>query len=227
MGRAFELPKGEVWVNIGWCTGSNQLYPATINQLGLEFDRPWHDLVTRIKTHTQGKEVDECQAFGMTILCAFVPCTYPCLMMLPREFNNGLTAACREFTALIGVQNEAVTWKLDQMSKYTTAPLDQYGKRCERSTAHGLREVWPPMGYNIILNKGMLARYIGRPIPALPPGMNAQAMWAALNPNGAAGGGVDITTELTKLASLHQQGVLTDSEFAAGKAKILQQNPAR
>ncbi len=31
----------------------------------------------------------------------------------------------------------------------------------------------------------------------------------------------DATAELQKLASLHSQGVLTDEEFAAAKAKIL------
>lgn len=31
----------------------------------------------------------------------------------------------------------------------------------------------------------------------------------------------DVTDELTKLASLHSDGVLTDEEFAAAKAKLL------
>jgi Short C-terminal domain len=34
-------------------------------------------------------------------------------------------------------------------------------------------------------------------------------------------GGEDLTDELTKLAQLHQQGILTDEEFAAKKAQIL------
>jgi hypothetical protein len=32
---------------------------------------------------------------------------------------------------------------------------------------------------------------------------------------------VDLTAELTKLASLKEAGVLTDEEFAAAKAKLL------
>ena len=34
-------------------------------------------------------------------------------------------------------------------------------------------------------------------------------------------GGVDIVAELQKLAGLHQQGILSDDEFAAAKAKLL------
>ena len=37
----------------------------------------------------------------------------------------------------------------------------------------------------------------------------------------AAAGGVDIVAELQKLAGLHQQGILSDDEFAAAKAKLL------
>jgi hypothetical protein len=33
--------------------------------------------------------------------------------------------------------------------------------------------------------------------------------------------GVDLTSELKKLADLHSQGVLSDEEFAAAKAKLL------
>lgn len=37
----------------------------------------------------------------------------------------------------------------------------------------------------------------------------------------AAGGGVDVVGELQKLAALREQGILTDDEFAAAKAKLL------
>jgi Short C-terminal domain len=40
-------------------------------------------------------------------------------------------------------------------------------------------------------------------------------------PAAAAAGGVDIVAELQKLAGLHQQGILSDDEFAAAKAKLL------
>ena len=38
---------------------------------------------------------------------------------------------------------------------------------------------------------------------------------------GAAAGGGGITDELQRLAGLHQQGILTDEEFAAAKQKLL------
>jgi hypothetical protein len=37
----------------------------------------------------------------------------------------------------------------------------------------------------------------------------------------AAGGGTDIVAELQKLAALHDQGILSDDEFAGAKAKLL------
>ena len=43
---------------------------------------------------------------------------------------------------------------------------------------------------------------------------------AAAPPPQAASGGSDLD-ELTKLAQLHEQGILTDEEFAAKKAQIL------
>ena len=48
---------------------------------------------------------------------------------------------------------------------------------------------------------------------------DAQAQQAAAP--AAAPAEEDQTTQLEKLASLHQQGVLTDEEFAAAKAKVL------
>ncbi|GAA4755024.1 SHOCT domain-containing protein [Gordonia alkaliphila] len=40
-------------------------------------------------------------------------------------------------------------------------------------------------------------------------------------PPAAPAGGVDLTAELMKLADLRTQGLLTDDEFAAAKAKLL------
>jgi len=56
--------------------------------------------------------------------------------------------------------------------------------------------------------------------------MNAAAQQAvaqqqAAAPAAPAAGGVDIVAELQKLSGLHQQGILSDEEFAAAKAKLL------
>ena len=48
--------------------------------------------------------------------------------------------------------------------------------------------------------------------PAPPP---------APAPGAAPAGDVDITGELTKLAEMRNNGILTDGEFAAAKAKLL------
>ncbi|AWB96597.1 hypothetical protein DCE93_13865 [Agromyces badenianii] len=48
----------------------------------------------------------------------------------------------------------------------------------------------------------------------------AAAQQAAAAP-AAPAGGVDIVGELQKLGTLHEQGILSDDEFAAAKAKLL------
>jgi len=40
-------------------------------------------------------------------------------------------------------------------------------------------------------------------------------------PAPAAGGGSDLMAQLTQLSTLHAQGILSDDEFAAAKAKLL------
>jgi predicted lipid-binding transport protein (Tim44 family) len=47
------------------------------------------------------------------------------------------------------------------------------------------------------------------------------AQAAAAPPAAAAGGGSDVMTQLQQLADMHGQGILTDAEFAAAKAKLL------
>ncbi|AVL99461.1 hypothetical protein C6V83_03345 [Gordonia iterans] len=49
----------------------------------------------------------------------------------------------------------------------------------------------------------------------------AQQAPAAAAPSPSPAGGVDLTAELMKLADLRTQGLLTDEEFAAAKAKLL------
>ena len=54
---------------------------------------------------------------------------------------------------------------------------------------------------------------------------NAQAAQAAAAPPAApaapAGGGPDLMEQLTQLGTLHSQGILSDEEFSAAKAKLL------
>ncbi|MFE5670574.1 SHOCT domain-containing protein [Agromyces sp. NPDC056523] len=49
----------------------------------------------------------------------------------------------------------------------------------------------------------------------------AAAQQAAPPPPPAAAGGTDVVAELQKLATLKEQGILSDAEFAAAKAKLL------
>ncbi|MHA7984204.1 SHOCT domain-containing protein [Rathayibacter sp. CAU 1779] len=49
----------------------------------------------------------------------------------------------------------------------------------------------------------------------------AQQAVAQQQPAPAAPAAGDVTSELQRLATLHQQGVLTDEEFAAAKQKLL------
>jgi hypothetical protein len=54
--------------------------------------------------------------------------------------------------------------------------------------------------------------------------MQAQQAAAAVAPQAAApapAGGDDMMAKISQLSTLHAQGVLTDEEFAAAKAKVL------
>jgi hypothetical protein len=49
----------------------------------------------------------------------------------------------------------------------------------------------------------------------------AAAQQAATQQAAPAGGGTDLVAELQKLSALKEQGVLSDAEFAAAKAKLI------
>jgi hypothetical protein len=59
--------------------------------------------------------------------------------------------------------------------------------------------------------------------PAPPPDWAAQQQWAAQQAAAAAPAddGPDMIEQLKQLAELHAQGILTDAEFDAQKAKLL------
>ncbi|GAA1976252.1 SHOCT domain-containing protein [Microbacterium pumilum] len=50
---------------------------------------------------------------------------------------------------------------------------------------------------------------------------NAQAAAPPPAPAAPAGGGTDLMSQLNQLGALHAQGILSDDEFAAAKAKLL------
>jgi len=50
---------------------------------------------------------------------------------------------------------------------------------------------------------------------------NAQAAAPPPAPAAPAGGGSDLMAQLSQLGTLHSQGILSDDEFAAAKAKLL------
>jgi hypothetical protein len=59
------------------------------------------------------------------------------------------------------------------------------------------------------------------PAAAAPPPAAAAPPPAAPPPAAPAAGGDDMIDKLKQLGELHEQGILTDEEFAAQKAKIL------
>jgi Short C-terminal domain len=63
-------------------------------------------------------------------------------------------------------------------------------------------------------------RYAAKDQAAYDEQVAAQAQYAAPAP-AAAPAAPDMASELQQLAQLHQQGILTDEEFAAKKAQIL------
>ena len=65
------------------------------------------------------------------------------------------------------------------------------------------------------------AQYAQQPVYAAPPPQYAEPQYAPPPPAPAAEPEVDRMAQLQQLGQLHTSGVLTDEEFAAEKAKIL------
>jgi hypothetical protein len=63
--------------------------------------------------------------------------------------------------------------------------------------------------------------YAQQAASAPPPQQQVYAPPPAPAPEPAAGGGDDLTTELRRLAELKDQGILSEEEFTAAKAKLL------
>jgi hypothetical protein len=59
------------------------------------------------------------------------------------------------------------------------------------------------------------------PAPQYAPPTYAQPQYAAPAPPPAPGGGDEVINQLRELGALHEQGILTDEEFAAQKARLL------
>lgn len=64
-------------------------------------------------------------------------------------------------------------------------------------------------------------QYGAQPVPQQPAAARSGSPAGAPSGAGAGGPGDELLAQLTRLGDLHGQGVLTDDEFAAAKAKLL------
>ena len=96
----------------------------------------------------------------------------------------------------------------------------RYGKAAQRQVAaYG----GPGMPHKVMVAKDSASqKVIDAVVSKTAPGANIMIGGQSLSDMMAqAGGQADPTEQLTKLADLHERGVLSDEEFAAQKAKIL------
>ena len=162
MGRIYMKPLGqsrgqnaELYVNIGWNTSGNQIYPPYDPRLAAACtEAQYNDLINACKEYMDSNTVPFpammcCMICGIYCLC--IPCC--CIYAWAKGFTKGLKDIIDKKTdewsypvrlALMEVGGH-VAQLPDQMA------YDQYGQPLFVTGKHGMHAAWPPLGYNLII----------------------------------------------------------------------------
>ena len=236
MGKFYLIPENEqtsgestIYLNFGWNTKGNQSFPPYSKTI-----------LDNVCSETQYKKLcDDVTNYldenGLDLCCAQVACAFSCLILplcylciYVNKINNDIKQI---------ISNNTKDWmsctasmELMQASGRVTNVRDGVGyredgtvmtrpemtSRGSHSYPTGRQEAaWPPLGYNIVLKiKGMSIR---QRWPMLAVG-EVPTKSAVMDRE------INIADELEKLVKLNKDGYLTDSEFIAAKAKVLNQS---
>ena len=177
--------------------------------------------------------------------CGVCSCPLCYIKKQVTDFNLKLDAAVDEVVRGLGINTCEVRVKMNQVERQNQGWLDSRGQQLMGSFETGGEHshtyqapAGPPNGYNLVLigpgmeQQGSIVRAalpwpptsgaggIVAPVQAVP----AVAMPGMLPPDmKRQPEHVDVADELRKLKDLHQQGILTDEEFADAKAKVISQ----
>jgi hypothetical protein len=190
MGRIFMSPvkfspeQGpQFWVNIGWNTAGNQIFPEWVEQMeGAQVSKDDYDAMMKGL-----KEYFDSEAPGTAYMqISELVCAGACVFA---KFESGMHAVLARHTHRFS--GGIVVSRNDQSRRVPNVPqeqsIDQYGNGLSGTTGdeNGCFQtspVWPPVGYNIILHvpREMGAEVRGGWPPGAAPARNRQRAAAAV-----------------------------------------------
>ena len=184
MGRIFLSPVNvspeqgpQFWVNIGFNTAGNQIFPEWVEQMeGAQVSKDDYDAMMKdLKEYfDNGAPPMACMLSSM-LVCACV-----CVVA---HFESGMNAVLAQHTHRFS--GGVVIERKDMSKPVANVPqeqaIDQYGKGLT-STGRGRSHMWPPLGYNLILQvpREMGAEVRGGWPPGAAPARNRQRAAAAV-----------------------------------------------
>jgi hypothetical protein len=239
MGRMFMLPPEhekdgqELWINFGWNTADNRLFPSYHDVLApICSQQQFDDLMRSVKDYAAEHSLNQCMAQSSLIMCmaCCLPVPLVCVYWQVRQFNSGLEEllnAASQKTFPVRVR-----YKLTQAIKPATAappPCDQFGRALQFTVSDEYSSTtqvgWPPLGYNIIID--------------VPKDFNLRAHWptpvafggtaASAVLNGSAGAPPPYSAapsstpaeRLKTLEELRSSSLIAESEYQSRRSAIL------
>ena len=253
-GRIFLAPgtspaAAEVWVNIGWETEGDQVYPSYVPQLAdaCSADQ-YQGLMDALRRVLKGSSVNV-PAYRVAALCFLCGgCCLWCIMnanaqTLRGEVADAVAEHCRAWPAAARLEAVATAGP----GAADRAGLDQWGKPLVGAGPGGSqRPVWPPAGLNVVLTvpgDAMRGHWPGpgvvplvpmqrpqpEPEPMLmgkPKALDAPAEGPVQGIPLAEASCASMAQQLRDLKELLEEGVLTQAEFDEQKAKLLSNAPS-
>ena len=246
-GRVYQNPShcAELWINFGWNTPGSQLWMPYQSWFSPYISKQHYDgVIARLQQEFANPPVKSA-ALGCvaTTLCACTcgVCSCPLCYIKKQvtDFNSKLDAAVDDVVQRLGINTCDLKIKMSQVETQSQGWLDSRGQQLMGSFSTGGEHshtyqapAGPPMGYNLVLIGGRMQQQGSTVRMALPwpPTAAASGTFAPMQVPGMLPPDmnrqpehVDVADELRKLKDLHQQGILTDEEFAAAKAKTISQ----
>lgn len=183
MGRIFMKPlvqsrgqNAELYINIGWNTSGNQLFPAYDARLALACsEEQYNDLMNALREYMAENSFNLCCCLCAMIMAPYTLCISCCiahactsnytnnLAQIAKDKTKGFSYPARVELMQVGGRAAMVP---DQMA------YDQYGQPLIVTGKHGSHPQWPPLGYNVILILPMKAEEFAQQwIPSTQPMM--------------------------------------------------------
>lgn len=181
MGRIFMKPlaksrgqNAELYINIGWNTSGNQLFPPYDARLGMVCsEEQYNDLMNALREYMAENSFNMCCCVCAMIMAPYTLCISCCIAhACTSKYTEKLVQITQEKT-----KGFSYPWRLELMQAGGHQAMvpdqmayDQHGQPLIVSNKHGTFAQWPPLGYNVIVILPMKAEeFAPQWIPATQP----------------------------------------------------------